>query len=287
MSKENETDEISGTETTGHEWDGIKELDTPLPRWWLWTWLVSIIWAIGYWIVMPSWPLITDYTKGMLGYSQRDVVMAQVNDAKEARKIYSEKLLDADLETIKNSPDLLEFALVGGRSSFKDNCVACHGTGAAGSKGYPNLNDDDWIWGGSLDEIHHTLNVGIRGVHEDTQISDMPAFLSDEILNKKEIEEVATYILSLSDSSISASRDAMVSYQENCAACHGPDGKGDKMMGAPNLADAIWLYGSDKQTIINTISYSRAGVMPSWAGRLDEATIKALAVYVHTLGGGE
>lgn len=287
MSKKPETDEITGTETTGHEWDGIKELDTPLPRWWLWTWLATIIWAIGYWIVMPAWPLVSDYTRGVWGYSQRSAVMAEVQAAKQARKIYSEKLLSADLETIKNDPDLLEFALIGGKSSFKDNCEACHGSGAAGSKGYPNLNDDDWLWGGSLDDIHHTLNVGIRGLHEDTRLSDMPAFLDNEILTRQEIKDVTSYIVSFTNPEVTFSENSQDLYQENCAMCHGEDGEGNKDVGAPNLSDAIWLYGADKQSIINTISHSRKGVMPAWAGRLDEATIRALAVYVHSLGGGE
>ncbi|PHZ85023.1 cytochrome-c oxidase, cbb3-type subunit III [Paremcibacter congregatus] len=287
MSQEPEYDEVTDTYTTGHEWDGIKELDTPMPRWWLWTFYACIVWAIGYWIAMPAWPMVSDYTKGMLGYSQRDVVKAQLDSVKADRKISAEKLLDADLETIKNTPALLEFALAGGKAAFGDNCAACHGTGASGTKGYPNLNDDDWLWGGSLDEIHHTLTVGVRAVHEDTRISDMPAFLKDEILDKSQIRAVATYVKSLSDSSISAPENGAVLFQENCAACHGADGKGSRDFGAPNLADGIWLYGDDMDSLIATISYSRKGVMPSWENRLDAATIKSLAIYVHTLGGGE
>lgn len=287
MSKEPEYDKITDTYTTGHEWDGIKELNTPLPRWWLWTIYASIVWSIGYWIAMPAWPLVTDYTKGVLGYSQRDTVMAQVQETRDARKLYSEKLLTADLETIKNTPDLMEFAMAGGKAAFGDNCAGCHGTGASGAKGYPNLNDDDWIWGGSLDEIHHTITVGIRGVHEDTRISDMPAFLKDEILEREQISDLANYVASLSDDTISAPEGSHDLFLENCAACHGENGKGNKDFGAPNLTDGIWLYGADHQTLVSTISYSRKGVMPTWAGRLDPATIKSLAVFIHSLGGGE
>ncbi|MCF6216390.1 MAG: cytochrome-c oxidase, cbb3-type subunit III [Emcibacter sp.] len=287
MSNEPEYDEITDTYTTGHEWDGVKELDTPMPRWWLWTLYATIIWAVGYWIAMPTWPLISDYSKGVLGYSQRDVVAAQLNEAKEARKVYSEKLLSADLATIENSQDLLEFSMASGKAVFGDNCAGCHGSGASGAKGYPNLNDDDWLWGGSLDEIHETITVGIRGVHEDTRLSDMPAFLTDEFLDEGQIKDVAAYVIALSDKSVTPPAGSSEIYQENCAACHGEDATGNKDFGAPNLADSIWLFGADQQTLISTISYSRKGVMPSWAGRLDPATIKALAVYVHTLGGGE
>ncbi|HEC00283.1 MAG TPA: cytochrome-c oxidase, cbb3-type subunit III [Sphingomonadales bacterium] len=287
MSSEPEYDEHSKTYTTGHEWDGIKELNTPLPRWWLWTIYATIIWSIGYWILMPAWPLVSDYTKGYLGYSQRDVVAADLATAKAARDVFAQKLLAADLQTIENTPDLLEFARAGGKAAFGDNCAACHGSGAAGAKGYPNLNDDDWLWGGTLDEIHHTITVGIRGTHDDTRLSDMPAFLSDEILDKDQIRDMATYVRSLSDKTIVAPAGTAELFQENCAACHGENAKGSRDFGAPNLTDAIWLYGSDPETLITTISYSRKGVMPTWAGRLDPATIKSLAVFVHTLGGGE
>lgn len=287
MSTEPEYDKITDTYTTGHEWDGIKELNTPLPRWWLWIIYVSIIWSIGYWIAMPAWPLVNDYTKGVLGYSQRDVVRAELDAAQASRKIYSEKLLVADLESIKNDPDLLEFSMAAGNAAFGDNCAGCHGSGASGTKGYPNLNDDDWIWGGSLDEIHHTITVGARGVHEDTQISDMPAFLSDEILDRGQIKDMATYIMSLSDKSIPAPDGSHTVFQENCAICHGENAMGSKEFGAPNLTDGISLYGADQDSLVTTISYSRKGVMPTWAGRLDPATIKSLAVYIHSLGGGE
>ncbi|NOZ66557.1 MAG: cytochrome-c oxidase, cbb3-type subunit III [Alphaproteobacteria bacterium] len=287
MSTEPEYDEITKTYTTGHEWDGIKELNTPLPRWWLWVLYATIIWSIGYWILMPAWPMLSGHTKGYLGYSQRDTVNAELQAAQNDRKVFSEKLLNADLKTIENTQDLLEFAMAGGKAAFGDNCAGCHGSGAAGAKGYPNLNDDDWLWGGTLDEIHHTITVGIRGTHDDTRLSDMPAFLSDEILDKGQIRDMATYVRSLSDKTIAAPTGTAELFQENCAACHGENAKGSRDFGAPNLTDGIWLYGSDPETLITTISYSRKGVMPTWAGRLDPATIKSLAVFVHTLGGGE
>ena len=286
MSSEPEYDEVTDTYTTGHEWDGIKELNTPLPRWWLWTIYASIIWSIGYWILMPSWPLVTTYTKGMLGYSQRDTVNAELQAAKDSRKIFSEKLLSADLKTIKNTPDLMEFAMAGGKAAYGDNCAGCHGSGASGAKGYPNLNDDDWLWGGTLNEIHETISVGVRGVHEDTRVSDMPAFLNDEILDKGQIKDMAAFVASLSDKSVTAPAGTHEVFQENCAICHGENAKGNKEFGAPNLTDGISLYGTDQESLTATISFSRKGVMPTWSGRLDPATIKSLAVYIHSLGGG-
>ncbi|MAU40523.1 MAG: cytochrome-c oxidase, cbb3-type subunit III [Kordiimonas sp.] len=282
-----ERDEISGVETTGHEWDGIKELNNPLPRWWLWTLYVTIIWAVIYMIFMPAWPLISDHTKGILGYSQRAAVEEQLDKVRMERAAKGEQLVNASLADIQSNPDLLQFAMAGGKAAFGDNCAGCHGSGAAGAPGYPNLNDDDWIWGGTLEDIHVTLLYGIRAMHDDTRLSDMPAFLKDEILEKEQISTLVTYVQSLSDPSIAAPAGGAELYDENCASCHMDDGKGNTELGSPNLTDGIWLYGGDRASIAETISYSRMGVMPNWDGRLDPATIKSLAIYVHSLGGGQ
>ncbi len=285
-----EKDDFSGTETTGHEWDGIKELNTPLPRWWLWTFYATIIWAIGYCIAYPSIPLIEGATKGMLGYSSRAEVAEDISKAKIAQKTYLEKIKTLSLEEIRSDKDLFQFAVAGGRSAYAVNCVQCHGSGATGSKGYPNLNDDDWLWGGKLDDIYKTIAHGIRYEEdEDTRNSEMPAFGRDEVLNAKQIKDVTEYVLSLSgnkNDKAAAERGAAI-YAENCEACHGAKGEGDQEQGSPSLKDAIWLFGSDKETIITTITNSRKGVMPAWAHRLDEATMKQLAIYVHALGGGK
>ncbi len=287
MSDKNEIDEVTGTETTGHEWDGIKELNTPMPRWWLWTYYITVIWSIGYWIVYPSWPLINDYAKGIWGTTQRQVVAEQLQVATQERAVYGERLMNSDLETIRSTPDLLNFAMAGGRASYGDNCAGCHGSGAQGSIGYPNLNDDEWLWGGTLDDIHTTITVGIRSVHDDTRFNDMPAFLRDELLSEEEIEEVSDYVLSLTDNSYRATENGSNLFMDNCSVCHGEDAKGLRDFGAPDLTDQIWLFGQDRDAVIDVVSYSRKGVMPTWSGRLDPTTIKALAVYVHSLGGGE
>ena len=282
-------DEFTGTETTGHEWDGIRELNNPLPRWWLWTFYACILWAIGYWIAMPAWPLISSYTGGMLGYSQRATVAADLAGAVAEREVYAGKLETASLEQIRTDPELLNFALAGGRSAYAVNCSQCHGAGAAGSTGYPNLNDDDWLWGGTLQDIEQTILYGIRSGHDEARVNEMPAFGRDELLQADEIRAVAEYVLSLSGRATDAAAVAAGSavFEEQCVACHMEGGKGNRELGAPSLADGIWLYGGEKADIVASVRNSRAGVMPHWQDRLSGTTIKQLAIYVHSLGGGE
>ena len=289
MSAHREKDDVSGVDTTGHEWDGIKELDNPLPRWWLWIFYASIVWSIGYWVVMPAWPLLTDYTRGVIGHSQRLNIIADMDALKGARAGLGEKLQAASLETIEADPELQQAALAWGRSAFGDNCATCHGSGGQGAKGYPNLNDDIWLWGGTLDEIRHTLIVGVRSAHPETRMSQMPAFGRDQILNREEISDLAQHVLAFSGRATDAEAAARATeaFANNCAACHGEAGKGNKEFGAPDLTDGEWLYGGDRETIVDTITNARAGVMPTWEGRLDPPTINALAVYVHALGGGK
>jgi cytochrome c oxidase cbb3-type subunit 3 len=284
-----EVDQVSGTETTGHEWDGIKELNTPLPRWWLWTFYVSCIWALGYWVVMPAWPLISSHTTGVIGYSSRANLAESMDAARAAQSQYLDRIEAASLGQITNDRELLEFALAGGGSAFAVNCSQCHGLGAAGSPGFPNLNDDDWIWGGDLAAISQTIHYGIRSEHDEARFNMMPAFGADQILERDQINDVAEYVLSLSSSGTDAeaARRGQETFVEQCSACHMEDGSGSAELGAPNLTDAIWLYGGDKTDVVATITNSRAGMMPAWTGRLDETTIKQLAVYVHSLGGGQ
>ncbi len=284
-----EKDSISGTETTGHEWDGIKELDTPMPRWWLWTFYASIVWSIGYWILMPAWPLVSDYTKGYLDYSSRGSLEAEIAEVEAARAGIVKDLLAADLATVKDNPELYQFALSGGRSHFAVNCSQCHGSGAQGAPGFPNLNDDDWLWGGEIETIYNTVRYGIRSDHDETHTGDMPAFLTDETLEKDQIRDVAEYVLSLSqsDRDMEAAARGKETFAEECASCHGEDAKGQNEVGAPNLTDAIWFYGGEKDTIVRTISEGRANVMPAWTDRLDDAVVRQITLYVHSLGGGE
>jgi cytochrome c oxidase cbb3-type subunit 3 len=180
-------------------------------------------------------------------------------------------------------------AIAGGRAAFGDNCAPCHGRGAQGFTGFPNLNDDDWIWGGSLEAIYQTIAHGVRNGGAEARDSAMPRFGLDGILERAQINDVADYVLSLSGKAPdpAAAERGKTIYADNCVSCHGEDGKGNRDLGAPNLADAIWLNGGTKAEVMRSIETGRGGVMPAWAGRLDEATVKKLAVYVHSLGGGE
>ena len=283
-------DAVTGTPTTGHEWDGIRELNTPLPRWWLWLFYLTIIWSIGYWVVYPAWPLVSSFTTGTFGWNSRVAVATDLNDLKALRAPMNTKLAATALADIKTDQPLADFTYAQGRAAFRENCGPCHGAGGGGAKGYPNLNDNDWLWGGTLDQIRETVEFGIRSGHAKARESQMPAFGRDGMLKSNEIVAVANYVRSIASLSTRAGTDLVAAkklFADNCAVCHGPEGKGSRELGAPNLTDGIWLFGPDEATIIDIITNSRSGVMPAWAGRLDPVTIKALAYYVHSLGGGE
>ena len=277
--------------TTGHEWDGLEELNNPLPRWWLWTFYATIIWALAYWVVYPAIPLATSFTKGVFGWTSREQVVKDLDGLKEIRGPMTAKIETASLQDIEKTPELFSFARAQGAAAFAVNCSPCHGAGAQGFKGYPNLNDDDWLWGGSLDAIHQTLQHGIRwDADKDTRSSMMPAFGKDGILKPEEISMTADYVRSLSGLPTDKGADLAKAgeiYAANCAACHGEQGEGNQDLGAPKLNDKVWLYGSDKNLIMERIQLGGGGQMPAWSARLDAPTIKSLAVYVHSLGGGQ
>ena len=290
MTESSDIDPVSGRSTTGHEWDGIKELNTPLPRWWVITFYATILWAIGYWIVYPAWPLLWSHTTGILNYSTRAEVAAELANLEKVRGDRMVALGAAPLAQIEKDPDLLALARARGRTVFGDNCAPCHGSGGAGAKGYPNLNDDDWLWGGTLEQISQTIQFGARSGHPKAHESAMLAFGKEGVLKKEQIVTVANYVRSLSGLPTIPGYDAAAGaklFADNCTSCHGDMGKGNQELGAPDLTDKIWLYGSEQATLLETIANGRAGVMPAWVDRLDPATIKALTVYVHSLGGGK
>lgn len=285
-----EIDALTGTATTGHDWDGIRELNTPLPRWWLWLFYICIVYAIGYWVVYPAWPLLTNSTQGITGWHARSAVVDDLDQLHKLRGPMMDKLGNASLEQIIGDQQLLDFARAQGRVAFADNCAPCHGAGGGGAKGYPNLNDDDWLWGGKLAEINNTIRHGARSTDDKGHQGNMPAFGRDKILKPNEIPAVADFVRSLSGLSTEPGADLALGkkvFADNCAVCHGAEGKGNREIGAPNLTDKIWLYASDKQTIMQGIQNGRGGVMPAWQGRLSEPIIKALTVYVYSFGGGE
>jgi cytochrome c oxidase cbb3-type subunit 3 len=283
-------DDQTGIATTGHEWDGVRELNNPLPRWWLWLFYITIIWSVGYWIVYPSWPLASSATQGLLKWHSRDAVVTDLEDLKVQRGPMFVKLAAASLQEIAADPMLLDFARALGRQAFANNCAPCHGAGGGGARGYPNLVDDDWLWGGKLDDIAQTIRYGIRSGNPKARVGDMPDFGRAGILKPDEISTVADFVRSLSglpvDPKADLARGAKI-FGDYCSGCHGPAGKGSHELGAPNLTDAIWLYAPDKATIMEGITNGRGGVMPAWSDRLDDTTIKALAVFVFTFGGGE
>ena len=287
-------DQPTGVETTGHEWDGIKELNNPLPRWWLYIWYATIAFSVGYMIVMPAIPALPGLgtnTRGLAGQSDRMNVAGEVEALQAARAGTGGMLVGASLEEIQTDRSLQQFAMAAGESAFGDNCATCHGAGGRGAKGYPTLADDVWLWSGTLDGIEYTLRHGIR--HEEdpeTRFSAMPAFGRDGLLTREQIDEVVNHVLTLSgrpaEDADAAARGADI-FAAQCASCHGDSGQGDRSMGAPDLTDEVWQFGSEYRDIYNTVYSARNAHMPAWGERLDDATIKALAVYVHSLGGGE
>lgn len=287
-----EKDAISGVETTGHEWDGLKELNNPAPRWWLWVFVITVIWSVWYWVVYPAWPTLSGHTEGKYGWTQHNQLKQSQAEIMERRAHFLDRMKGLSLEEIRHDPELFEFAQAGGAIAFKENCAACHGTGAQGlAKGFPNLNDDDWLWGGTLEDIHKTIRVGVNSGHDDQRGTQMPAFGRDKLLSRKQIDDVTKYVHELHKGDAADKTDAWARGQkvfaDNCAACHGASGEGSTEQGAPRLNDEIWLWGGDMASIHNTVTNAHTGVMPTWEHRLDDDTIKMLAIYVHSLGGGK
>lgn len=287
-----EIDSHSGVETTGHEWDGIKELNNPLPRWWRFIFWATVVAAVVYWVLMPAWPALPGMqgnTTGVLGQSDRATVASDIATMKAEHSALSVRLSSIGAADILKDQNLSQLALSLGETTFNDNCAACHGEGGRGAKSYPRLADDVWLWGGSLTDIERTIQYGIRSNHPDTRTSEMPAFGRDALLPTDQISDLVEYVTSLSrrKADAAAVERARPVFEANCASCHGVDGRGDRSKGAPNLTDADWLYGGDRATIARTINGPRYGMMPAWSERFDPATVRALAIYVHSLGGGE
>ncbi len=281
-------DEVTGVSSTGHEWDGIRELNNPMPRWWLWTFYATIVWALAYTIAYPAWPMVSSATKGWLGYSSRGSLKEELAVAETAKAEFRSIIAQKPLADIVADDKLRTFAISAGSAAFKVNCIQCHGTGAQGSPGYPNLNDDDWLWGGKLEDIHTTITHGVRfATNPDTRTSEMSKF--NEILKPEEIAQVAAFVINFQTpqedaAAVAAGKEL---YAQNCVSCHGDDAKGNREFGAPNLTDAVSLYGSTPELITAQINASRHGVMPAWGARLGDTMVKELAVFVHSLGGGE
>ena len=285
-----ERDDVTGRETTGHEWNGIKELDTPIPRGVLMFLIVTHIWAIAWWFFVPAWPLGQTYTKGLLGVDQQTTVEARLVEGQQQRSAWTTRLEAEPYEAILADEALMKTVRDTGRQLFGDNCAACHGRDGRGRANYPDLTDDDWLWGGGPELIEQTMRVGINTAHPDTRIGQMPAFGRDQMLDREQVRNAAAYVYSLTNPDystpenldrIDAGHEVFVS---TCAACHGDNGQGNVDVGAPNLTDARWIYGGDLDTIIASVHGGRQGHMPTWDERLTTAEIRTLAVYVQDLG---
>jgi cytochrome c oxidase cbb3-type subunit 3 len=285
-----EKDVISGQDTTGHEWDGVKELNTPLPKWWLYVFFATILWAFGMFVLYPAIPYGTGHTKGLLGYSSRKSVDADVAKLVAQRKTEMDKIGAMSFDAIKADPALMEVALTSGRITFAENCQPCHGPGGGGNSGYPALAAGAWIWGGTLGDIQQTVTHGVRSADPDARQSAMPHFGADGILKPAEVQQVADYVWATFYGHATQGQDVSAGaklFADNCVVCHGDKGQGNREVGAPKLASQVHLYGNSEATILNQVTLPRQGVMPNWGARLDPATIKAVTLYVHSLGGGE
>ncbi len=291
MADNKRIDEATGTSTVGHEWDGIEELDTPMPRWWLWTFYASIVWAAGYVVLYPAWPMLNSATQGVLGWTSRGALDREMQAQAARRAPINSAIAATALTDLPAKPELMQAAVQGGAAAFRVHCVQCHGAGGAGVKKlYPSLTDDDWLWGGDLASIEYTIAHGIRNPdHKATRTSQMPAFGRDGILDAAQIADVVSHVRVISgqEKPGAAAARGNTLFQANCAVCHGATGGGDRTVGAPKLTDAVWLYGGDRDSLTATIAQPRNGVMPRWAHRIDPVTVKMLATYVYSLGGGE
>tara|TARA_Y100000815_G_scaffold241419_1_gene237665 strand:- start:8532 stop:9413 length:882 start_codon:yes stop_codon:yes gene_type:complete len=285
-----ERDPVTGRETTGHEWNGIKELDTPVPRGVLMFLIITHMWAIFWWFMVPAWPLGGTYTKGLLGINQQTTVEARIIGGQQQRSAWTTRLENEPYDTILADEALMKTVRETGRQLFGDNCAACHGRDGRGRANYPDLTDDDWLWGGGPELIEQTMRVGINSAHPESRIAQMPAFGRDEMLDRAQVRSVAAYVYSLTHPNYSTAENleritaGREIFATTCAACHGENAQGDMEVGAPNLTDAYWIYGGDLDTIIATVHGGRQGHMPTWDERLSQAEIRTLAVFVHDLG---
>lgn len=283
-----EKDIVTGQDTTGHEWDGLKELNTPLPKWWVYILWGTVAWSLAWFVLYPSFPWVNGYFHGLLGYSQRTAVNADVRAVAARRAGTMDRIAALSFADIRKDPELMAAAQIAGRIAFANNCQPCHGGGGGGNPGYPALAAGAWIWGGTLDAIQQTIMHGIRSGDPDARNSQMPRFGADGVLQPAQIQQVADYVMTLygkgGGKDVSAGQKL---FTDNCVVCHGEAGQGNRDLGAPRLMSRVHLYGDDRATVVAQIAVPRTGVMPNWNTRLDAATIKSLALYVHSLGGGE
>lgn len=282
-------DPHSGYLTTGHEWNGITELNRPVPKL-VWLFLAAAFaFSVIYWVLMPAWPLGDAYTKGVLGIDQRTRVRVVLERAAEASADWVREIERRDYSEILKDKGLVARVRASGHALYLDSCSACHGANGGGGPGFPSLSDRAWLWGGAPDAVAETLRVGVNAAHEETRVSQMLAFGRDGVLTRQEVLDVVDYVRALPSATPSLRMDPRFGrgaqvYAQNCSACHGPNGLGDIEAGAPNLTDEFWLYGGDRQSVFRSVYGGRQGEMPSWEGRLTPFQRKVLTLYVLDLG---
>ncbi len=276
-----EVDPVTGYDTTGHDWNGIRELNTPFPRIVIWALVLTFAYSVVAWVLLPAWPIGRDYTRGLLGLDQQAIATEGFRDLSAARQDWLAPFAAGDFAALEADPALLGAAMPAAARLFADNCAACHGTDGGGGPGFPVLRDDTWLWGGDPETVAETIRVGINGADPDTRVAEMPAF---DWLSRDERLALADWVAGLPGGTAADDAPAAELFAENCSACHGERGEGGLMVGAPALDDASVIYGQDAATVAATLLHGRRGVMPSWSGRLSPAEIDLLAVYVSRLG---
>lgn len=280
MSDVPERDPVSGYLTTGHAWNGITELNAPVPRavWGFMT--VTHVVGVALLILLPAIPLWRSFSPGLLGLDEAQRVDAAVASAAAVRAPWTDVFLATDFAAIQSDSALMRIVRSSGGPLFGSNCAACHGGLGVGNAGFPRLNDADWLWGNDPEIIHETLRVGINVAHPDTRYAVMPAFGQDELLTRDQIETLVPHVMALSAPGTAKTPEAVNLFAENCASCHGEAGKGLIELGAPNLTDGIWQYGGSADAIRTTLRHGRQGQMPAWEDRLTETDRKILTLYV-------
>lgn len=275
-----EIDPVSGYETTGHDWSGIRELNTPFPKIALYALIITVIYSVVAWVLLPAWPLGRDYTRGILGLDQNEMALDRLRRIDVVRDDWLPRFTDPDFAALSSDEMLLARVRPAADRLYQDNCAACHGEFGGGGPGYPVLNDTHWLWGGKPETIAETLQVGINAEHSDTRWAQMPAF---DWMSRAERQDLSAYVAALPTDEADHDSAAAAMFAENCVSCHAERGEGGMMNGAPALNDDAVIYGQDEASVMTTLRLGRQGVMPYWSDRLSDAEINLLALHVSRL----
>lgn len=272
-------DPVTGYDTTGHDWGGIQELNTPFPKIAAVALLLTFLYSVVAWVLLPAWPTGRDYTKGLLGLDQGRMARDGYQAVDAVRQGWLSRFIDPNFSALASDDLLMAQALPAAARLFADNCAACHGSAGAGGPGFPALDDADWLWGGEPEAVAETIAIGINAT-DDSRLAEMPVF---DWLEPADRQALADHVAALPSGQAPDDSPGATLFAENCAACHGDGGTGGLMAGAPSLADRSVIYGQDPTSVLATLKHGRRGVMPAWIGRLTPTEINLLALYVATL----